>query len=234
MLLEHQFIYYCLCMSTLILLRHGQSAWNLENRFTGWTDVPLTPQGEKDAVTAGEHLKDFHFDIAFTSRLKRANQTLDRVLESAGQTGLPTEKDSALNERHYGDLQGLNKAETAEKYGQEQVRLWRRSYETRPPNGESMEDCERRTLPFFLQYILPEVNAGKTVLVAAHGNSLRPIMKYLEKLSPEDAASMEIGLCTPYIYTFEDNKMTHKEIREIPGIVTKVSITEKSVQKGTV
>ncbi len=219
-------------MSTLVLIRHGQSQWNLENRFTGWTDVSLTPQGEKDAATAGSHLKDVSFDLAFTSRLQRANQTLSLILKAIG-TELPTEKDSALNERHYGDLQGLNKAETAEKYGQDQVKLWRRSYSTRPPNGESIEDCERRTTPFFVQYVLPQLEAGKNVLIAAHGNSLRPIMKYLEKLDPETTATLEIGLCTPYIYTFEGKKMTKKEVREIPGIVTAgASVTEKSVKGG--
>ena len=217
-------------MSTLVLIRHGQSQWNLENRFTGWTDVVLTPQGEKDAATAGTHLKDISFDLAFTSRLQRANQTLSLILKAIGNEKLSTEKDSALNERHYGDLQGLNKAETAEKYGQDQVKLWRRSYATRPPNGESIEDCERRTTPFFIQYVLPHLEAGKNVLIAAHGNSLRPIMKYLEKLDPETTATLEIGLCTPYIYTFEGKKMTKKEVREIPGIVTAgASVTEKKV-----
>ena len=221
-------------MGTLILLRHGQSQWNLENRFTGWTDVPLTPQGEKDAATAGGVLSEFRFDIAFTSRLQRANQTLEQILKALNQSP-EILKDSALNERHYGDLQGLNKAETADKYGVDQVQLWRRSYSTRPPNGESMEDCEHRTLPFFKQYILPHVVAGKTVIVAAHGNSLRPILKHLENMTPEAASSMEIGLVTPYIYTFEGEKVTKKEMREVPGIVTKgSSLTEKSVQGGRV
>lgn len=216
-------------MAMLVLIRHGQSQWNLENRFTGWTDVPLTPQGEKDAATAGKHLTDLSFDLAFTSRLIRANQTLDLLLASMGKENMQIEKDSALNERHYGDLQGLNKAETAEKFGQEQVKLWRRSYATRPPNGESIEDCEHRTTPFFVQYILPHLEAGKNVLVVAHGNSLRPIIKYLEKLDPDTTATLEIGLCTPYIYTFEGKKMINKEVREIPGIVTAgASVTEKS------
>lgn len=221
-------------MATLVLIRHGQSQWNLENRFTGWTDVPLTEQGEKDAATAAAVLKEFTFDVAFTSRLIRANKTLETILGVLKQSP-ETHKDSALNERHYGDLQGLNKAETAEKYGTEQVQLWRRSYATRPPNGESMEDCERRTLPFFKQYVLPIVASGKNVIIAAHGNSLRPIMKFLDNLSPEDAASMEIGLVTPYVYTMDGEKVTKREVREVPGIITKgSSLTEKKVEGGRV
>lgn len=221
-------------MGTLILIRHGQSQWNLENRFTGWTDVPLTEQGKKDAATSAEVLKEYSFDIAFTSRLQRANETLEIILRTLGQSP-EVRMDSALNERHYGDLQGLNKAETAEKYGTEQVQLWRRSFSTRPPNGESMEDCERRTLPFFRQYVLPLVAEGKTVIVAAHGNSLRPMIKFLDNLSPEEAASMEIGLCTPYIYTLEGEKVMSREVREVPGIITKgSSLTEKKVEGGRV
>ncbi len=225
---------FYLPMSTLVLIRHGQSQWNLENRFTGWTDVPLTEQGMADAAKAAEVLKEFTFDAAFTSRLQRANQTLDTILKVIGQSP-EVMMDSALNERHYGDLQGLNKAETAEKYGQDQVQLWRRSFSTRPPNGESVEDCERRTWPFFQQYIFPHLQAGKTVIVAAHGNSLRPIVKNLEGMSGDDVAVLEIGLCTPYIYTFDGDKVVNKEIREVPGIVTKgSSLTEKKVEGGRV
>lgn len=205
-------------MGTLILIRHGQSQWNLENRFTGWTDVDLTEQGTKDARACGEVLKEFRFDLSFTSRLKRAQFTLANALSVQGQTDLPREADSALNERHYGDLQGLNKAETVEKFGEDQVKQWRRSYNVRPPNGESMEDCERRTLPFFLQYILPHVNEGKTVIVAAHGNSMRPIMKYLENMTPDAASTMELKFCTPYIYKIEDGKMISREERDVPGL----------------
>ncbi len=221
-------------MSTLILLRHGQSQWNLENRFTGWTDVPLTEQGMADAAKAAEVLKEFRFDVAFTSRLQRANQTLDIILKSLGQSP-EVAYDSALNERHYGDLQGLNKAETVEKYGQEQVQLWRRSYGTRPPNGESIEDCERRTWPFFKQYVLPHLVAGENVIIAAHGNSLRPIIKNLDNMNGDDVAVMEIGLCTPYIYTFDGETVSGREVREVPGIVTKgASLTEKKVEGGRV
>lgn len=223
-------------MSTLVLIRHGQSQWNLENRFTGWSDVPLTEQGEQDAAKVAAVLTEYSFPVAFASRLKRAQQTLHTILTVLKQKdSAQIEYDSALNERHYGDLQGLNKAETAEKYGQEQVQLWRRSYETRPPNGESMADCERRTLPFFLQYILPHIEKGENVLVAAHGNSLRPIMKHLEQLDPEVAATIEIGLCTPYIYTFHGSTLAGKEVRDVPGVVTKgSSTTEKTVQSGKV
>lgn len=221
-------------MGTLVLIRHGQSQWNLENRFTGWTDVDLTEQGRKDAVSAAGVLKEFTFDAAFTSVLKRAEDTLSIILKELNQSP-PVTKDKALNERHYGDLQGLNKAETVEKYGKDQVQLWRRSYSTQPPNGESIEDCEKRTWPYFQQKILPLLKEGKTVIVAAHGNSLRPIIKNLDDMSGDDVAVMEIGLCTPYIYWFEGEIIKKKEIREVPGIVTKgSSLTEKKVEEGRV
>ena len=224
-------------MATLILMRHGQSQWNLENRFTGWTDVPLTDRGREDAKRAGEVLKEkgFVFDLGFTSLLVRASETMDIVLDVLGQSDIPTEKDSALNERHYGSLQGLNKAETAQKHGQEQVTLWRRDFFTRPPDGESIEDCDRRTTPYFTHYILPHLAAGKNVLVTASGNSMRPIVKYLEGLSPEDTAALELGLCTPYVYEFEGDQMTKKDVIEVPGIVTKgASQSETSVEEGRV
>ncbi len=214
---------YYRSMSTLVLIRHGQSQWNLENRFTGWTDVPLSPQGEKDAHASGKALKkaiqSMKFGCAFTSRLIRAQNTLTIVLGELGQSSVPVEFDSALNERHYGDLQGLNKAETAEKYGEEQVKLWRRSYATRPPNGESIEDCERRTTPFFVQYILPLLREGKNVIVAAHGNSMRPIFRYLDHLDDDTTATLEVGLCLPYLYTFEGDKPVKKEVLSVPEIV---------------
>lgn len=217
-------------MSIFVLMRHGQSQWNLENRFTGWTDVPLTDQGKSDAAKAGAVLKDIRFDRAFSSRLTRANQTLEEVLKAAGQSGIPVEYDSALNERHYGDLQGLNKAEMTEKYGADQVQLWRRSYDTRPPNGESIEDCVRRTTPFFVQYVLPHLHAGKNVIIAAHGNSLRAIRRYLEQMDDERTATHENGLCTPYIYTFDGDKLVNFEERSVPGIVTQgASTTDKTV-----
>ncbi|TSC80351.1 MAG: phosphoglycerate mutase [Candidatus Peregrinibacteria bacterium Gr01-1014_25] len=206
-------------MSILILVRHGQSQWNLENRFTGWVDVPLSAQGERDAATSGRALAGRRFDIAFTSRLKRAQETLTIILKTMKHAKVPIEYDSALNERHYGDLQGLDKAETAAKFGEQQVKLWRRSYGTRPPNGESIEDCERRTTPFFVQYILPLVAAGKNVIVAAHGNSMRPMFKLLDHLDPDTTATLEVGLCLPYIYTFEGERMVKKEVLAVPDIV---------------
>jgi len=221
-------------MGVLICVRHGQSQWNLENRFAGWTDILLTERGRSDASLCARALAAYQLDIAFTSRLERASQTLEIILKTLKKT-VPIEVDSALNERHYGDLQGLNKVETVAKHGEEQVKLWRRSFFTRPPNGESMEDCERRTWPFFVHYILPHIAEGKTILIAAHGNSLRPIVKNLEGLDPDTTAGLEIGLCTPYVYIFDGEKMVNKEIIEVPGIVTKgASTTEKNVKEGRV
>jgi 2,3-bisphosphoglycerate-dependent phosphoglycerate mutase len=208
-------------MGTLILVRHGQSQWNLENRFTGWTDIPLTEQGRKDAILCGKSLSNFTFDEAFISRLSRSRQTLEGIMEGSGQKNFPITADSALNERHYGDLQGLNKAEMVKQYGEEQVHLWRRSYGTRPPNGESIEDCVRRVWPFFQNYILPELKEGKTVLVAAHGNSLRPILMHLDNLDPDTTATMEIPFCVPYIYWFEGEKAVKKEILSVQGMEQK-------------
>ena len=172
-------------MSVLVLVRHGESQWNLENRFTGWVDVPLSPKGVEEARAAGERLKkeNIRFDVAYTSALKRAQDTLKLILEKIGQSGIPAQMDKALNERHYGDLQGLNKAETAQKFGDEQVKIWRRSYDIAPPNGESLKDTSARTLPYFNAHVLRDLKAGKNVIVAAHGNSLRSIVMELEKLS---------------------------------------------------
>jgi 2,3-bisphosphoglycerate-dependent phosphoglycerate mutase len=208
-------------MSTLILLRHGQSQWNLENRFTGWTDVPLTDAGRQDATLAGKALRDLPVDVVFTSRLKRAFDTWLAVREGRGTDVARVVEDSALNERHYGDLQGLNKAETVAKHGEEQVRQWRRSYAVRPPNGESMEDCERRVWPFFTQYVLPELTAGRSVLIVAHGNSLRPIMKRLQNLSPEEASSMEISCSLPYVFDFSGDSCTGHRTLDVPGMEVK-------------
>lgn len=222
-------------MGTLVLIRHGQSQWNLENRFTGWTDVPLTDRGRADARKAAEVLKEFSFDIGYTSRLQRASETLTIILSALGQTQVPIIIDSALNERHYGDLQGLNKAETAAKYGKEKVDLWRRSYHTRPPGGESIADTASRALPFLRWVILPELHGGKTVIVSASGNSMRPIIQFLDHLDDNTTAAMEIGLCTPYIYTFDGEKLVGKEVRDVPGIVTKgASVTDARVEEGRV
>lgn len=187
-------------MGKLVLVRHGQSQWNLENRFTGWVDVPITPLGENEAHRAGKELKGIKFDVAFTSELKRAQQTLGIILEEIGQKDLPVKKDKALNERHYGDLQGLDKAETAKKYGDAQVHIWRRSFDVQPPNGESLKDTAARTLPYFDAEILPQVKNGKNVLVSAHGNSLRAILMELEKLTPEQIMQVNIGTCLPIYY----------------------------------
>lgn len=187
-------------MGKLVLVRHGQSQWNLENRFTGWVDVPVTPLGESEAHRAGKELKGIKFDLAFTSELKRAQQTLSIILDEIGQKDLPVRKDKALNERHYGDLQGLDKAETAKKYGDAQVHIWRRSFDVKPPNGESLKDTAARTLPYFDANILPEVKNGKNVLVSAHGNSLRAILMELEKLTPEQIMAVNIGTCLPIYY----------------------------------
>ena len=187
-------------MGKLVLVRHGQSQWNLENRFTGWVDVDITKLGEEEAHRAGRELKGIKFDLAFTSLLKRAQETLKIILDEIGQPNLPTEKDVALNERHYGDLQGMNKAETAKKYGDEQVHIWRRSFDIQPPNGESLKDTAARTLPYFNEKILPAAAAGKNILVSAHGNSLRAIVMGLEKLTPEQILKVEIGTGRPIIY----------------------------------
>lgn len=192
-------------MAHLVLLRHGQSQWNLENRFTGWMDVPLTDLGETEARRAGEKIKaaGLRFDRTFTSVLQRAIRTLELVLDVLGQTGLPNERDQALNERHYGDLQGLDKAETAKKFGDEQVRLWRRSYDVAPPGGESLENTAARTLPYLQSHILPAVHAGQHVLVAAHGNSLRSIVMHLDSLTREEVLGLELGTGVPVVYDLD-------------------------------
>ena len=186
----------------LVLVRHGQSQWNLENRFTGWVDVPLTPKGEEEAHAAGRKLKQvgFHPAIAFTSDLQRAQNTLKIILGELGQSDLPTVRDQALNERHYGDLQGKNKAETAAEFGEEQVHIWRRSFDVPPPKGESLKDTAARTIPYFKSRILPELLAGKNVIVAAHGNSLRSIVMEIEKMTPEQILKTEMGTGEPWTY----------------------------------
>ncbi|HYC56027.1 MAG TPA: 2,3-diphosphoglycerate-dependent phosphoglycerate mutase [Candidatus Binatia bacterium] len=194
-------------MATLALVRHGQSQWNLENRFTGWVDVPLTDLGRIEARRAGELLAatGVHFDVAFTSALVRAQDTLAIMLEVLGQTGLPIERDEALNERHYGSLQGLNKAETAQKYGAEQVHIWRRSYDIPPPEGESLADTAARTLPYFEKAIMPLLRKGKDVLVAAHGNSLRSIVMRLDDLTREQVLELNLDTGVPLLYEFDEN-----------------------------
>src|SRR5580693_2484696 len=186
----------------LVLVRHGQSEWNLKNLFTGWKDPDLTGKGIAEAREAGRALKTqgLSFDIAFTSVLKRAQHTLDLALAEIGQTGLQTRKNLALNERDYGDLSGLNKDDARKKWGEEQVHIWRRSYDVSPPGGESLKDTLARTLPYYVQEILPCVLRGERTLVVAHGNSLRALVMVLERLSPEKIVAREIATGVPLIY----------------------------------
>jgi 2,3-bisphosphoglycerate-dependent phosphoglycerate mutase len=186
----------------LVLLRHGQSEWNLKNLFTGWRDVDLTEAGVAEARTAGQRLKaqQIKFDVAFTSSLKRAQRTLDLVLEEMGQVGIPIIRDRALNERDYGDLVGMNKDEARRKWGDEQVHKWRRSYDVAPPGGESLKDTVARALPVFDQEILPRVLRGDRTLVVAHGNSLRALIMVLERLSPEGIVKRELATGVPILY----------------------------------
>ncbi len=186
----------------LVLVRHGQSEWNLKNLFTGWRDVHLTENGVKEAHAAGRKLKEegLRFDVAFTSALARAQHTLDLMLEDLAQTSIPVFKDQALNERDYGDLSGLNKDDARAKWGADQVLLWRRSYDVAPPGGESLKDTAARVLPYYIQDILPRVLRGDRVLVVAHGNSLRALVMVLERLSPKEIVAREIGTGVPLIY----------------------------------
>lgn len=201
-------------MPKLALVRHGQSLWNLENRFTGWVDVPLTPQGEDEARRGGTAMAaaDLTFDVAYTSALKRATRTLDLIFEVTGWD-LPVIGDEALNERHYGDLQGLNKDEMRARYGEEQVHLWRRSYDVPPPNGEALKDTAARTIPFFERCILGDVQQGKDVLVVAHGNSNRSIVMVLEDLSEDEVPGLELPTGVPLVYDLdEDGAVIGKEV----------------------
>ena len=199
-------------MTILVLIRHGQSVWNATNRFTGWTDVELSEKGEIEAATAGEQLADVRFDIVHTSALIRAQRTAEIVMsKNLGSGEIPTKQDERLNERHYGDLQGLNKAETAEIHGAEQVHIWRRSFDVPPPGGESLEMTAERTIPYFVEEIIPDLGSGMNVLVAAHGNSLRSIVMYIEAISPEDITSLEIPTGVPMYYKFDDGKISRLE-----------------------
>ncbi|KPG01869.1 2,3-bisphosphoglycerate-dependent phosphoglycerate mutase [Rhodopseudomonas palustris] len=186
----------------LVLVRHGQSEWNLKNLFTGWKDPGLTEKGIAEAKAAGQKLKaeGLSFDVAFTSVLTRAQTTLELMLAELGQTGLKTTKNLALNERDYGDLSGLNKDDARAKWGEEQVHIWRRSYDVPPPGGESLKDTLARTLPYYVQEILPGVLRGERTIVAAHGNSLRALIMVLEKLTPEQILKRELGTGAPVVY----------------------------------
>jgi len=215
-------------MIKLVLVRHGESVWNKENKFTGWTDVDLSANGIEEAKEAGKVLKDknYTFDIAYTSVLKRANHTLDLILEELNQKNIPIYKSWRLNERHYGALQGLNKQETAEKYGTEQVHIWRRSYDVKPPaledsderykemqkeyseyipHTECLKDTVERVIPYYLNTIVPNIKLGKKIIIAAHGNSLRGLMKYLDNMSDQDIISLEIETGNPIVYELDDN-----------------------------
>lgn len=219
-------------MYKLVLIRHGQSEWNLANKFTGWTDVDLSPKGYDEAMKAGQLLKEngFHFDIAFTSYQKRAIKTLHIALEELDELWIPVIKSWKLNERHYGELQGYNKAEMAEKVGADKVHIWRRSYDTPPPAlteddprhpkhdprykdlkpeelpaTECLKDTLERVLPYFQEAIAPEIKAGKSVVISAHGNSLRALAKYLDDISDEDIPGLNIPTGIPLVYELDEN-----------------------------
>lgn len=208
-------------MNYLVLLRHGESQWNLENRFTGWVDVDLSPKGENEAKEAGKVIKEknLNFDLLYTSVLKRAIRTAELACAEAGLS-MPVERDMALNERHYGALQGLNKKETAEKYGDEQVHIWRRSYDVPPPKDvtdlnpdgycESLKDTAARTIPYYQEKIEPHVKAGKNVLVTAHGNSLRSLVMFLDNLTKEEVLDLNIPTGNPLVYEFENGSVVKK------------------------
>ncbi|MDA0986870.1 MAG: 2,3-bisphosphoglycerate-dependent phosphoglycerate mutase [Bacteroidetes bacterium] len=202
-------------MSKLVLVRHGESQWNLENRFTGWIDVPLSQKGIEEAKSCGEKLKNYKFAKAFTSKLIRANKTLEIILEIINQQKIQIEYSVALNERHYGALQGLNKNEMIEKFGAEQVKIWRRSFDVPPPShvtefnpdgkSESLKDTAARTLPYFEKEILTEIQNGNDIIVVAHGNSLRSIVMKLNNLSKEEVLELNIPTGVPYIFEFDSN-----------------------------
>ena len=192
------------------------SVYNDQNRFTGWKDVDLNEQGVTEAEQAVSLLEEINFDMAFTSNLKRANDTLDIILKGIKQE-IPIEKDLALNERDYGDLVGQNKAEAAEKFGDEQVQIWRRSYDIPPPGGESLKDTADRVIPYLNEKILPEVYGGKNIIVSAHGNSIRAIVMALKEFTPEEILKTEIGWCEPWIFEFENNELINLEIKARPN-----------------
>ena len=196
-------------MPKLILIRHGQSVWNAENRITGWTDVDLSDKGVKEAEAAGYELRDQVIDVVHTSDLIRAKRTAEIVILANGSSKeAVTKSDWRLNERNYGSLQGLNKAETAEKHGAEQVRIWRRSFDVAPPDGESLEMTAERTIPYFEGEILPDLQSGMSVLVSAHGNSLRSIVMHIEGISPQEIVSFEIETGVPRYYDYSDGKIS--------------------------
>ena len=186
-------------MPKLVLIRHGQSIWNLENRFTGWVDVPLTEVGREEARKAAEQIKHVEFQVAYTSALRRAQDTLEEMLTYL-DWDVPVIRDQALNERFYGDLQGLNKDDCRRQYGEEQVKIWRRSYDIPPPNGESLKDTAARTIPFFERCIMGDIRQGKNVLVVAHGNSNRSIVMKLDNLNEQEVIALELATGVPVVY----------------------------------
>jgi len=202
----------------LVLVRHGQSEWNLKNLFTGWRDPDLTELGVEEAKTAGKRLKaeGYQFDLAFTSKLSRAQRTLDLALAELGQSGLPTTENLALNERDYGELSGLNKDDARAKWGEEQVHIWRRSYDVPPPGGESLKDTIARTLPYYVTEILPKVLQGNRTLVVAHGNSLRALIMVLEKHTPESIMKRELATGVPVIYRLKPDS-TIESVVDLAG-----------------
>lgn len=239
-------------MQQLVLIRHGESEWNKLNLFTGWTDVDLSEKGHQEAIQGGQLLKDagFDFDICYTSYLKRAIHTLNHVLDVLDRNFLPVIKSWKLNERHYGALQGLNKADTAKKYGDEQVLIWRRSFDVKPPAltpdderaprnqaiyrdvpkdelplTESLETTIARVIPYYEQEILPQMKAGKRVLIAAHGNSLRALVKYLDNVSKEDIVKVNIPTGVPLVYEFDDdfNVIGHRYLGDQAAIKAKMA-----------
>ena len=201
-----------MCEGKLILVRHGLSVYNDQNRFTGWKDIGLNQQGISEAKQTVSLLNQHKFDIAFTSDLIRAQDTLSIILKGINQENITIVKDAALNERDYGDLVGQNKAEAAKKFGSKQVHIWRRSYDVPPPGGESLKDTANRVIPYLKDTILPEVDEGKTVIVSAHGNSIRAIVMFLQKYSPEQILKTEIGWCEPWIFSIKYSKVKNLEI----------------------
>jgi 2,3-bisphosphoglycerate-dependent phosphoglycerate mutase len=206
--------------NVLVLVRHGESEWNKLNLFTGWKDPGLSEKGIAEAHAAGRALKGegYRFDVAFTSDLVRAQRTLTLILEELGQTALPTFKDQRLNERDYGDLSGLNKDEARKRWGPDQVHIWRRSYDVPPPGGESLKDTAARVLPYYEAKILPELKAGRNVLVAAHGNSLRALIMQLEGLSGEEIVARELATGVPIVYRLKADG-TMQDRRELSPAV---------------
>ena len=247
-------------MMKLVLIRHGESQWNLENKFTGWHDVELSPKGVEEAKAAGQLLKaeGYDFDICYTSILKRAIHTLDTVLNEMDRVWLPVIKDYHLNERHYGALQGLNKAETAEKYGEEQVKIWRRSFDVKPPAldpsdaeapcnqemfrevpkedlplNESLETTIERVVPYFESTIKESMKEGKRVIIAAHGNSLRALVKYFDKLSDEEIIGVNIPTASPLVYEFDDdfNVVKHYYLGDQEALAAKMNAVANQGKK---